>query len=123
MSIYDISKQEVKKVDNPFKLGELVTGPISIKEPTFRKGDIIKRKFYYVSDINKNKIYLKDLKGEEVPGYFRPYQLRKVKPEDYIPILSQLEPAPNKTVGGSLLFSEQDRRSICFAQDRRSIYL
>jgi hypothetical protein len=90
-------------VDNPFKVGELVTGPTSIKEPTFRKGDIIKQKFYYVSDINKNKIYLKDLKGEEVPGYFRPYQLRKVKPEDYVPILSQLEPAPNKTVGGSLL--------------------
>jgi hypothetical protein len=104
---FDNSKQEVKKVDNPFKVGELVTGPISIKEPTFRKGDIIKRKFYYVSGIDKNRIYLKDLKGEEFPGYLRPYQLRKVDSKDYIPILSQLSPNSlairRSVMGGSLL--------------------
>jgi hypothetical protein len=85
----DVNKQEIIKEDNPFQVGEIVTGPISQREARFRKGDIIKRKFYYVSDIQGNKIYLKDLKGNEIPGYFRPYQLKKTKPEDYFPIFNQ----------------------------------
>jgi hypothetical protein len=62
----NINKQEII-YPSPVKLevGDVVTGPKTLpgtRQPTFAKGDVIKREFYTVSSIDGQKVYVRTLK-------------------------------------------------------------
>jgi hypothetical protein len=85
--------QPILEEDKKFQVGDLVVGP-KFKQKAhkgFLKKDIIKNKFYYVPAVEDNRIYVKDLKLRDVPGYFMPDDMRKVKPEEINLVLATHE--------------------------------
>jgi len=90
----DENHQDIIYPEPPkFRVGDYVVGPRTFpgyREPTFRKSDTINKRLYYVREIKGQKIYVRTLDGQEVPGYYKPYQLRKIPLKDVPKLLVSL---------------------------------
>ena len=72
-----MNEQSVKRVPNPWRVGDIVKIPI--KTNTFSKGDVItySKTNHTITKINGYKIYVDNNELK----YYKPYQLKKQEPQ------------------------------------------